>query len=85
MCWKDCRLCTKRLIDKMNFWVFMAYPMLYLSELDNIWCRFRVIRSFVAQDMNDTVGDVQAARQLDLRTLKKFYRVLYLFFGHEIL
>src|ERR1044072_5609584 len=59
MCWKNLRLCSKPFFGKTNFWANIAYPMLYLVELAFFWYQNRVIRSSVAQDMNDTVGDVK--------------------------
>ena len=79
------RLCSKLFFDKTNFWENIAYPMLYLFELSFFWYQDRVIRSSVAQDMNDTVREVKTARQQDLRTLQNFYKMLYLVFGLKIL
>src|ERR1044072_8740436 len=61
MGWKHLRLCSKPFFVKTNFWANIAYPMLYLVELAFFRYQDRVIRSSIAQDMNDTVGEVKTA------------------------
>ena len=67
----------------MIFWANITYAMLYLVQLAFFWYQDRVIRSSVAQDMNDTVGEVKTARQQDPQTIKNLYKILYLVFGLE--
>ena len=59
--------------------------MFWIFELSIFWRRFQVITSSAARVMIDSVGDVEAVRQLDLRLLFEFLRMFYFELDLEIL